>query len=806
MFSSHAMVFDFLVLSRKQVLVRDSALPNVRKCQSHPLFCPGAFRTQDTNTKIPREAEAFFPPPENLPPVSGRTSSKQKSSSKTAHDDHYQAKQQGRSPSHSSSSPSSPNKKKKDKKSSQESTTPSSPSKKKKAPYVPPTPITEPVGGGAVAATRSAPVPVPSAPAATEADPQSLTASQSSPFGTQQPKPSPPVLPSQTTAASQPESIASSTASHELSGGGSNSDINNKSNKQPEPKQQQQQQSRSSGPTLSSHFRDPSNHTGNSSQQSLDLFAATHSTAEASLAAASASTPVSAATPTPASVTSTSKRTTNNQNNKDDDGEQTTASEDDFNNLVKAAGAATSQDFLEDDDDDDDDGSLSAADALVENGKRPQDILGSVADLLGDDTDILDIIGRDPDDEDEDFAKHGERNQNSSSDEEDVDFGIPGPKYSNDMTNVAMFDPERIHDTPQPSSESGMRFDELYRLKGVLGTGAFSTVREGYHRSNSNISYAVKCINRKKLSEEDEAALLDEVGILKELRHDHIIRLYDFFVEPSTYYLVMERMRGGELFDRIVAKAYYNEKEARDTCKLLLQAVGHCHDNHIAHRDLKPENLLLLSENDDSAVKIADFGFAKKVYERNSLTTQCGTPGYVAPEILEGTPYDERADMWSVGVILYILLGGYPPFIESTQRDLFRKIRRGEYEFHEEYWGTVSSEAKELISQLLTVDVNARLTADEALENQWITGDDAKLMQRDLGANLEKMRNFNAKRKFRAVVSTIIAINKLNSLKEEFFSTMKDTAIQEVVLNESTHSRSTTSSGSKVLKHVHPFK
>jgi len=222
--------------------------------------------------------------------------------------------------------------------------------------------------------------------------------------------------------------------------------------------------------------------------------------------------------------------------------------------------------------------------------------------------------------------------------------------------------------TPVPSSESGMRFDELYRLKGVLGTGAFSTVRTGFHRSNGDISYAVKCINRKKLSEEDEAALLDEVGILKEMSHAHIIRLYDFFEEPSTYYLIMERMRGGELFDRIVAKAYYNEKEARDTCRIVLQAVGYFHERHVAHRDLKPENLLLLSEDDDSAVKIADFGFAKRVFELNSLKTQCGTPGYVAPEILEGTPYDHRADMWSVGVILYILLGGYPPFIESTQR------------------------------------------------------------------------------------------------------------------------------------------
>lgn len=323
---------------------------------------------------------------------------------------------------------------------------------------------------------------------------------------------------------------------------------------------------------------------------------------------------------------------------------------------------------------------------------------------------------------------------------------------------------------PEPNSSSGMRFDELYRLKGVLGTGAFSTVREGFHRSSSTISFAVKCINRKKLSEEDEAALLDEVSILKEMKHDHIIRLFDFFEEPSTYYLVMERMRGGELFDRIVAKAYYNEKEARDTCKIVLEAVCYCHENHVAHRDLKPENLLLLSDVDDSAVKIADFGFAKKVYEPNSLTTQCGTPGYVAPEILEGTAYDQRADMWSVGVILYILLGGYPPFIESTQRDLFRKIRKGDYEFHEEYWGTVSAEAKELISSLLTVDRAVRLTADEALENAWILGDDAKLAQRDLGDNLHKLRNFNGKRKFRAAVSTVLAVNKLNLVGKEFFS------------------------------------
>jgi calcium/calmodulin-dependent protein kinase I len=254
------------------------------------------------------------------------------------------------------------------------------------------------------------------------------------------------------------------------------------------------------------------------------------------------------------------------------------------------------------------------------------------------------------------------------------------------------------------------------------------------------------------------------------MTHIHIIRLFDFFIEPSTYYLVMEQMCGGELFDRIVAKAYYNEKEARDTCKILLEAVGYMHKNHVAHRDLKPENLLLLSMDDDSTVKIADFGFAKKVHEENSLTTQCGTPGYVAPEILEGTPYDHRADMWSVGVILYILLGGYPPFIESTQRDLFRKIRRGEYEFHEEYWGTVSSEAKELIASLLTVEASKRLDAAQGLENSWIRGDDASLAKKGLDKNLKEFKKFNAKRKFKAAVSTVLAVNKLNALGKEFLT------------------------------------
>ena len=154
-----------------------------------------------------------------------------------------------------------------------------------------------------------------------------------------------------------------------------------------------------------------------------------------------------------------------------------------------------------------------------------------------------------------------------------------------------------------------------------------------------------------------------------------------------------------------------------------MHAVG------ITHRDLKPENLLLCSEENDHDIKFADFGFAKHVKDLKEKEIACGTPGYVAPEILYGVPYGTKADMWSLGVITYILLGGYPPFIEQNQRELFKKIKKGQYEFHVEYWGDVSTDAKDLISSLLTTDPRRRLSAVEALNNPWINGSSELLQQ-----------------------------------------------------------------------------
>mmetsp|Transcript_13915 Transcript_13915/g.15701 ORF Transcript_13915/g.15701 Transcript_13915/m.15701 type:complete len:334 (+) Transcript_13915:68-1069(+) len=329
-----------------------------------------------------------------------------------------------------------------------------------------------------------------------------------------------------------------------------------------------------------------------------------------------------------------------------------------------------------------------------------------------------------------------------------------------------LFGGKRNQSEPQSKTFSG-----CYRVGHLLGEGAFSKVKEAKGRDGR--LYAVKIVTKAKLTREDDLALKDEIGILKQLDHPNIINLYDVFDESEHYYLVTEIMRGGELFDRIVTKTFYNEKEARDVCKILFEALNFCHERDVAHRDLKPENLLLMSRDNDRDIKIADFGFAKRVSSEHCLLTQCGTPGYVAPEILHGVPYGTKSDMWSLGVIAYILLGGYPPFIESNQRELFKKIKKGQYEFHPEYWGSISPEAKNMISKLLTVDPNRRMNSKDALSTSWIMGGDQQLAGYDLGNNLNQFRKYNAKRKLRQAVLTLMATNKITSLGYQFRSNLK---------------------------------
>ena len=257
-------------------------------------------------------------------------------------------------------------------------------------------------------------------------------------------------------------------------------------------------------------------------------------------------------------------------------------------------------------------------------------------------------------------------------------------------------------------SKSTKNFEQTYTLGKILGEGAFSVVRSAVNKETGQ-TVAIKCIAKKDLSAEDETALKQEVEILQNLDHPHILKCYGFFDEPGMFYLPTEIMEGGELFDRIVKKTYYNEKEARDLILILINTIGYCHSKNIVHRDLKPENLLLAGFEDDSHIKLADFGFAIQTDGYVSLKTQCGTPGYVAPEILSTQLYGRSVDMWSIGVITYILLGGYPPFHDDNQKALFKKIKNAEYEFHDEYWSEVSEEVSRVAFILLSPVIHAVL-------------------------------------------------------------------------------------------------
>mmetsp|Transcript_6791 Transcript_6791/g.14531 ORF Transcript_6791/g.14531 Transcript_6791/m.14531 type:complete len:365 (+) Transcript_6791:34-1128(+) len=309
----------------------------------------------------------------------------------------------------------------------------------------------------------------------------------------------------------------------------------------------------------------------------------------------------------------------------------------------------------------------------------------------------------------------------------------------------------------------GKKFNKAYMLARELGSGAFSIVKLGVNKSTGE-NVAVKIVSKKKLSDEDLTALHCEIKILTGLDHPHIIKLFEVFEEGTEFYIVTELVQGGELFDRIVSKSHYTEKEARDLVKLFLETMAYMHEADVVHRDLKPENLLLTSEDDDADIKIADFGFAKKISELEQQEVACGTPGYVAPEILRGDPYGAEVDIWSMGVICYVLLAGYPPFYDEDQKKLFKKIKEAKYYFHEDYWSHISEEAMDLIRKMLCLDQAQRWTARQLLSHPWITAGDEVLEGRDITGSLTEMKRYNARRKLKAAADAVIMANRISRL------------------------------------------
>jgi serine/threonine protein kinase len=285
----------------------------------------------------------------------------------------------------------------------------------------------------------------------------------------------------------------------------------------------------------------------------------------------------------------------------------------------------------------------------------------------------------------------------------------------------------------------------------------------GSHKATGQ-RVAVKVKVKADMSETDKEELTYELQVLHSLDHPHIIKLYELYDESDKVYIVNELVEGGELFDRIVARSKYSEKDARDIVRTLMETLLYMHEIGIVHRDLKPENLLLCSENDDTNVKIADFGFAKKISELKEKETPLGTLSYVAPEILQRKKYEAQPDIWSMGVIVYVLLVGYPPFYDKNEKKLQSKIRNGRYHFHEEYWKNKSPEAIDMIKKMLTVDHHERWTARQLLQHPWIVKDSEELAAKNMADTIVTMKKFNAKRRFRAAVQTIMLTERLKNL------------------------------------------
>ncbi|KAG5680153.1 hypothetical protein PVAND_009678 [Polypedilum vanderplanki] len=328
------------------------------------------------------------------------------------------------------------------------------------------------------------------------------------------------------------------------------------------------------------------------------------------------------------------------------------------------------------------------------------------------------------------------------------------------------------------------RFSDNYDIKEELGKGAFSIVKRCVQKS-TGLEFAAKIINTKKLTARDFQKLEREARVCRKLQHPNIVRLHDSINEADYHYLIFDLVTGGELFEDIVAREFYSEADASHCIQQILESVHHCHQNGIVHRDLKPENLLLASKMKGAAVKLADFGLAIEVQgDQQAWFGFAGTPGYLSPEVLKKEPYGKPVDIWACGVILYILLVGYPPFWNEDQHKLYAQIKAGTYDPE---WDTVTSEAKNLINQMLTVNPHKRITSAEALKHPWISQRERVASAIHRQETVDCLKKFNARRKLKgAILTTMLATRNFSS--KSVVAKVKTDGSDEKVAKESSDS------------------
>ncbi|KAL7066915.1 putative calcium-dependent protein kinase [Cryptosporidium serpentis] len=268
-----------------------------------------------------------------------------------------------------------------------------------------------------------------------------------------------------------------------------------------------------------------------------------------------------------------------------------------------------------------------------------------------------------------------------------------------------------------PACKGSIHIDYMIDMKSI-GKGTYGSVCCGVNRLTGAVR-AIKSIPLAKVKAMDR--FMKEINIMKNLDHPNIVKLYETYQDHKNIYLVLEFCSGGELFDRIIQQGNFDEAYAAYLMRQIFSAIFYCHEHGIVHRDLKPENFLFLNNQNNAPLKIIDFGLATKFNKINTtLTTRAGTPYYVAPEVLSGE-YDQQCDLWSLGVILYILLCGYPPFYGSNDNIILQKVKTGYFIFKDKDWKDISPLAKDLICKLLTYNPKGRICARDALQHPWIT-------------------------------------------------------------------------------------
>ena len=324
-----------------------------------------------------------------------------------------------------------------------------------------------------------------------------------------------------------------------------------------------------------------------------------------------------------------------------------------------------------------------------------------------------------------------------------------------------------------------------YELLNYIGKGGFGRVYKVRHKL-SNQYRAMKIIKCKADNPHNNTAeIIKQINILKTLDHPNIIKVYEFYSTEKYIYIINELCTGGELFNKIVEVKYFTESTACFIMRQLLSAVAYCHDKGVIHRDLKPENILIEnSEEKDKEyfhIKIIDFGTCE-ILKKKKLTEQIGTSFYIAPEVLKNG-YNEKCDLWSCGVILYILLCGSPPFYGKNEKEIFQKILDGNVNFKHKIWNKISDDAKNLVIKLLQVDPSQRLSASEALEDEWfkkninINKINETQSQNNFNIFIKNISEFCAEQKLQQATLALAFLvhnfapkEELNELKKIFFA------------------------------------